>query len=79
MKFTHCITPLLVAGAALASAPVAESAPTGPICVGVGQSTTQCQTNGHAEINTSPPPRNYPQYPFFGPYSLLFHHGGHRR
>jgi hypothetical protein len=77
----HYVATLFAAGAttlALAAAPTANSAPTGPACVSVGQTATQCQSPGNAEIVATPPPVNYQaQYPFFGPYGLIFHHGGH--
>jgi hypothetical protein len=40
---------------ALIVTPVAAATPD---CVYVGPSTTQCQTNGSAQIVTSPPPNN---------------------
>lgn len=63
--------------AAIAVAPIAQAAPTGPICTSTG-TATQCQSAGNAQISATPPPVNYQaQYPFFGAYGLLFHHGGH--
>jgi hypothetical protein len=77
--YKHLTASVLIAGtaAALATAPLAEAAPTGPTCVSVGQTATQCQSNGKAELNASPPAIDYAaQYPFLGPYALIFHHGG---
>jgi hypothetical protein len=79
--YKHFTAALVIAGAAaaLGAAPLAEAAPTGPTCVSVGQTATQCQSNGNAELNASPPAVDYSsQYPFFGPYALIFHHGGRR-
>ena len=80
MRIRTFIPPLLVAGAsalAIAVAPLAEAAPTGPTCVSTATSSL-CQTAGNAQFNATPPPVDYQaQYPFFGGYGLLFHHGGH--
>lgn len=43
-------------GASLLVAPVAAAAPQ---CTNTGPNTTQCQTNGSAQIVTSPPANNY--------------------
>ena len=51
-------------GVALMMAPGAEAAPQ---CTSVGPNTTQCQTNGSAQIITSPPlQNNYWGWPFGG-------------
>jgi hypothetical protein len=51
-------------GVTLMMAPVAEAAPQ---CTSVGPNTTQCQTNGSAQIITSPPlQNNYWGWPFGG-------------
>jgi hypothetical protein len=75
------IAQVLTAGAsvaAIAVAPVAQAAPSGPTCVSSGLASV-CQSEGNAQISATPPPVDYqPQYPFFGPYGLLFHHNGHR-
>lgn len=58
------IAPLLAAGAvgvSLSFAPVATAAPE---CINTGPTTTLCQTNGSAQIVTSPPVIN--NYPWFG-------------
>ena len=74
------VAQVLAAGAsvaAIAVAPMAQAAPTGPICTSTG-TATQCQSAGNPQISATPPPVNYQaQYPFFGQYGLLFHHGGH--
>jgi hypothetical protein len=76
------IAQVLAAGAgvaAIAVAPVAQAAPSGPSCVSTGTASV-CQTAGNAQISATPPPVDYQaQYPFFGGYGLLFHHGGHHR
>jgi hypothetical protein len=83
MRIRNVIAPLLVAGAsavAIAVAPLANAAPTGPVCTSTGANSTLCQSNGNAQVSATPPAVNYQaQYPFFGPYGLLFHHGGHHR
>src|ERR1700754_1669862 len=48
--------------AAIAAAPRAAAA--APECVNTGPNTTQCQSNGNAQIVTSPPANNY--YPYWG-------------
>ncbi|MDT5052258.1 MAG: hypothetical protein QOF66_624 [Mycobacterium sp.] len=53
------LTPLFAAAggcAAIAMAPVAAAAP--PQCTTVAPNTTQCQTNGSAQIITSPQLQN---------------------
>lgn len=80
MKITKSIPALMITGlgaAAIALAPAAGAAPSGPTCVAVSGTATQCTSPGNAQISATPPPVNYvQQYPFFGPYSLIFHHGG---
>jgi hypothetical protein len=64
---------------AIALAPVAEAAPTGPSCTATGTATL-CQSAGNAQFSATPPPVDYQApYPFFGGYGLFFHHGGHHR
>lgn len=81
MKIRRLIPTLLVPGAsavAIALAPLAAAAPTGPVCTSTGNAT-QCQTQGNAQITATPPYVDYgAQYPFFGGYGLIFHHGGGR-
>lgn len=73
---------LLAAGAgalAVGMAPAAQAAPTGPTCTAQGNSTL-CQSEGNAQVTANPPAVDYQaQYPFFGGYALLFHHGGAHR
>ncbi|AKS30572.1 hypothetical protein [Mycolicibacterium goodii] len=73
---------LLAGGAgslAVALAPAAQAAPTGPTCTAQGNSTL-CQSEGNAQVTANPPAVDYQaQYPFFGGYALLFHHGGDHR
>ena len=77
MRIRSLIAPLLVAGAsaaAIAVAPLAEAAPT---CTFTGTASV-CESAGNAQVIATPPPVDYQaQYPFFGGYGLLFHHGGH--
>jgi hypothetical protein len=50
--------------ASLMTAPIAAAAPN---CTNTGPNTTQCQTNGSAQIVTSPPANNYwGGWPFWG-------------
>ena len=76
MRMRNFIPALVVAGAsAIAVAPLAEAA---PACTSSG-SASLCQSDGNAQLTATPPPVDYQaQYPFFGGYGLLFHHGGHR-
>ena len=77
MRIRSFIPPLLMAGAsaaAMAVAPLAEAAPT---CTSTGTASV-CDSPGNAQVIATPPPVDYQaQYPFFGGYGLLFHHGGH--
>lgn len=80
MKLRHL--PIMVAAgaasAAIAAAPIASAAPTGPTCTYIGAQTTQCQSPGNVQIN-SDQPVTYPyQFPFYGNV-LVFHHGGNHR
>ena len=62
MRIHNVIAPLLVAGAsavAIAVAPLANAAPTGPICTSTGANSTLCHTNGNAQVSAAPPPVNY--------------------
>jgi hypothetical protein len=78
MRIRNFIPALVVAGAsgvAIAVAPLAEAA---QACTSSG-SASLCQTDGNAQLTATPPAVDYQsQYPFFGGYGLLFHHGGHR-
>jgi hypothetical protein len=73
---------LLAAGAGTAAvgfAPAAQAAPSGPTCTTQATSTL-CQSEGNAQVTATPPAVDYQaQYPFFGGYTLLFHHGGDHR
>lgn len=66
----HHLTPLLVASAAAASIAIAPVAAAAPQCTNTGPNTTQCETNGSAQIVTSPPANNnyggYWGYPIIG-------------
>lgn len=62
------LTMLLAASAASAIA-LAPGAAAAPQCTNTGPNTTQCETNGSAQIVTSPPPNNnygYWGYPIIG-------------
>lgn len=64
LKIGFPATLFAMAGAcALAVTPFAAAA---PVCINVGPTTTQCQTNGSAQIVTSPQPVN--NYGNWGPY-----------
>lgn len=64
IRFNY-ITPLLVAGAAAAAIAAAPAAAADPMsCVSAGGST-QCQTPGNVQINTTPPLQSAGA---FGPY-----------
>ena len=77
MRIRSFIPPLLVAGASAAAIAVAPLAEAAPICTSTGAASL-CQSAGNAQITATPPPVDYQaQYPFFGGYGLLFHHGGH--
>ena len=59
---------------ALVITPVAAAAPE---CVNIGPTTTQCQTNGSAQIVTSPQPNNnYGGWPYWGGGGLVIGIGG---
>lgn len=62
-KNRYLTTLLAMAGvsAAIAVAPVATASPQ---CVNTGPNTTQCETNGSAQIVTSPPANN--NYGYWG-------------
>ncbi|BBY82029.1 hypothetical protein H7I53_10375 [Mycolicibacterium pulveris] len=50
----RCAAALFAGTAAIASVAMAPTAAAAPRCVDVGPNTTQCQTNGSAQIVTSP-------------------------
>ena len=53
------IAPLFAAAGVWAAVSIAPVAAAAPQCTNVGPNTTQCQTNGSAQIITSPPVNNY--------------------
>jgi len=64
LRIRSTATLFAMAGAcALTVVPVAAAAPE---CINIGPTTTQCQTNGSAQIVTSPQPVN--NYGNWGPY-----------
>lgn len=70
MRITRITTLVALAVSAIAIAPTAAAAPTGPprACVTSGAATT-CQTPGNVEIINSTPARNF--YPYGrAPYLL---------
>ena len=63
-KLRHTATLFAMSGAcALGATPVAAAAPE---CVNIGPTTTQCQTNGSAQIVTSPQQNNNWAWPWGG-------------
>ena len=63
-KKTRYVTTLFAAAgvfAAITATPVAAAAPK---CTNTSPNTTQCETNGSAQIVTSPPPNN--NYGYWG-------------
>ncbi len=54
----HCAATLFAGEVVIASGVMAPAAAAAPQCVDVGPNTTQCQTNGSAQIVTSPPVTN---------------------
>ncbi len=52
------LTTLLAASAVSAAIAVAPVAAAAPECTNTGPNTTQCETNGNAQIVTSPPANN---------------------
>ncbi|MDV3125532.1 hypothetical protein M1247_11460 [Mycobacterium sp. 21AC1] len=87
MSFRTRISTMVAVGAGavvialpVLSAPTAQAAPSGPTCTSIGANSTLCQSEGNAQISATPPVVNYQsQYPFFGGYGLLYHHGGDHR
>jgi hypothetical protein len=64
-----CARVLLGAAAVAAAVAVAPVAAAAPQCTNTGPNTTQCETNGSAQIVTSPPANNnygYWGYPIIG-------------
>lgn len=58
------LTILFAASAASAAIAVAPVAAATPECINTGQNTTLCETNGSAQLVTSPPPNN--NYGYWG-------------
>jgi hypothetical protein len=58
------LTTLLAATAACAAITVAPIATAAPECTNTGPNTTQCESNGNAQIVTSPPANN--NYGYWG-------------
>lgn len=64
MRSLPILFSIAAAAAAVASAPIAAA---GPTCTQTGPNTTQCETNGSAQIVTSPPNINDgPWWPYGG-------------
>ncbi len=63
IKTRYPTTLLAAVGActAIATAPIAAATPE---CTNTGPNTTLCQSNGSAQLVTSPPPNNF--YPYWG-------------
>ncbi|OBA98611.1 hypothetical protein A5662_16040 [Mycobacteriaceae bacterium 1482268.1] len=55
---------LLATAGAFAAIAVAHVAEAAPQCTNTGPNTTQCESNGNAQIVTSPPANN--DYPYWG-------------
>ena len=58
------ITSLLAAAGVCLSVIAAPVAAAAPECVNTGPNTTLCQSNGSAQLVTSPPANNF--YPYWG-------------
>jgi hypothetical protein len=66
---TRYLATLLLGAGLSASVVAAPAALAAPQCTNTGPNTTQCETNGSAQIVTSPPPNNnygYWGYPIIG-------------
>jgi hypothetical protein len=73
IKYRYHATLLAAAGvsAAIAVAPLASAAPQ---CINTGPNTTQCESNGNAQIVTTPPVNN--NYGYWGFPIIAFGGGG---
>ena len=71
---TLCLTTLLASAGATAAIAVAPVAAGAPQCTNTGPNTTQCETNGSAQIVTSPPANN--NYGYWGFPIIAFGGGG---
>jgi hypothetical protein len=67
------LTPTLLAVAAAASIAAAPSALAEQSCNYLSANSTVCQSPGNAQVVSSPPPVQYPQYPFFGSNVIILH------
>jgi hypothetical protein len=63
----------LLAAVGVVTAPVAATAPD---CINTGPTTTQCENPGNAQIVTSPPVRNYNNFPWFFGSGFVIEFGG---
>lgn len=73
----HSLPMLLAAGGACAAVALAPVAAAQPQCVTTAPYTTQCQTNGSAQIVTSPQQNNfYGGWPWWGGGGLVIGIGG---
>lgn len=61
---TRYLTTLLSSAAACTAVAVAPMAAAAPQCTNTGPNTTQCESNGNAQIVTSPPVNN--NYGYWG-------------
>ena len=65
----RCLSMLFATAGAVTAIAVAPVAAAAPECTNTAPNTTQCETNGSAQIVTSPPPNNnygYWGYPIIG-------------
>ena len=66
-SITRFLIPLLAAGCIGGATLMTPTAAAAPQCTQVGPNTTQCQTNGSAQIVTSPPViNNWGGWPYWG-------------
>jgi hypothetical protein len=69
------LPPMLLAVTAAASIAAAPSALAEQSCSYLSANSSICQTPGNVQIVNSPPPVRYaPQYPFFGDDVIILHH-----
>jgi hypothetical protein len=80
MKYRYLPACVLAAvtAAGIAAAPTAAAENTGQTCINTGAETTQCQSPGNVQIDSSHDVQYPDPYPFWGTV-LLFHHGGNNR
>jgi hypothetical protein len=64
------LTPFFAAAGVCAAVVMAPVAAAAPECVNTGPYTTQCQTNGSAQITTSPPLNNNWGWPWGGGFVI---------